>query len=134
MFLQTVRTQTTGNNTRQLKSTQRNAISSEYRVCKCQPASVHRANVINVEKGADMSVLERTPQAQEQVDELLIEEIKQEPQESKNVEEQIPTELASTSIMPWNTPKVTLRQTGHNCGQVVLNKEEQELIDEFLET
>ena len=90
--------------------------------------------MINVEKGADLSVLERTQQAQEQIDELLIEEFKQEPQESKYVEEEIPTETASTSVMPWNTPKITLRQTRHNCWQVVLNKEEQELIDEFLET
>ena len=90
--------------------------------------------MINVEKGADLSVLERTQQAQEQIDELLIEEFKQEPQESKYVEEEIPTETASTSVMPWNTPKFTLRQTRHNCWQVVLNKEEQELIDEFLET
>jgi len=37
-------------------------------------ASVHRANVINVEKGYDMNVLERTQQAQEQTDELMIED------------------------------------------------------------
>jgi len=97
-------------------------------------ASVHRANVINVEKGVAMNVLERTQQAQEQIDETMIEQFKQEPQESQYVEEEIPTEAASTSGMPWSTPKITLRQTEPNCWQVILNKEEQELIDEFLET
>jgi len=96
--------------------------------------SVHRANVINVEKGDDMSVLERTQQAQEQIDEVLIEQLKQEPQESQYVKEEVSTEAASTSGMPWSTPKITLRQTEPNCWQVILNKEEQELIDEFLET
>ena len=46
----------------------------------------------------------------------------------------IQQEEATTSEMPWSTPKITLRQTEPNCWQVILNKEEQELIEEFLET
>ena len=86
--------------------------------------------MINVEKGVDMNVLERTQQVQKQI----YEAFKQEPQESQNVKEEVLTEAASTSGMPWSTPKITLRQTEPNCWQVILNKEEQELIDEFLET
>ena len=93
-------------------------------------ASVHRANEINEEKGVDMNALERKQQVQEQIDEVF----KQEPQESPNREEEVSIEAASTSGMPWSTPKITLRQTEPNCWQVILNKEEQELIDEFLET
>jgi len=55
-----------------------------------------------------------------------VEQLKQEPQESQYAEEEIPTEAASTSGMPWSTPKITLRQTEPNCWQVILNKEEQE--------
>jgi len=69
-----------------------------------------------------MSVLERTQQAQEQIDEVLIEQFKQEPQESQYVEEEIPTEAASTSGMPWSTPKITLRQTEPNCFCVFTTK------------
>ena len=76
-----------------------------------------------------MNVLERTSQVQEKIDEAF----KQEPQKSQNVEEEVSTEASSTSGMPWSTPKITLRQTEPNCWQVILNKEEQELIDEFLE-
>ena len=46
----------------------------------------------------------------------------------------IQQEEASTSEAPWKKPKITLRQTEPNCWQVILNKEEQELIDEFWET
>jgi len=97
-------------------------------------ASVHRANVINVEKGYDMNVPERTQQAQEQIDELMIKDFKQEQQIIKSDEGDIQQEEASTSGAPWKTPKITLRQTEHNCWQVVLTEEEQELINEFLET
>jgi len=57
-----------------------------------------------------------------------------EPQTSNCDEEEIQPEEASTSGEPWKTPKITLRQTEHNCWQVVLTEEERELIDEFLET
>jgi len=96
--------------------------------------SVYRANVINVKQGYDRSVLERTQQAQEQADELMIGEYPQEQQMSDDDEEEIQPERASTSGAPWQTPKITLRQTENNCWQVVLTEEEQDLINEFLET
>jgi len=46
----------------------------------------------------------------------------------------IQQEEASTSEAPWKTPKITLRQTEYNCWQVIMTEEEQELINEFLET
>ena len=57
-----------------------------------------------------------------------------EQQTSNYNEEEVQQEEVSTSGMPWSTPKITLRQTEPNCWQVILNKEEQELIDEFLDT
>jgi len=77
--------------------------------------SIHRANVINVERGHDLSVIERQQQAQEQADELMIEESLQEQQTSEYVEEEIQPEEELTNGVPWTTPKITMRQTEHNC-------------------
>jgi len=96
--------------------------------------SIHRANVINVEQGHDLSVIERTQQAQEQTDELIMEESSQEKEQAvEHVEEDLQPEEESSNGVSWNIPKITMRQTEHNCWEVTLTEEERELIDEFLE-
>jgi len=58
----------------------------------------------------------------------------QEQQTSNYDGEEVQQEEAPTSGVLWKIPRITLRKRENNCWQVVLNKEEQELIDEFLET
>ena len=95
--------------------------------------SVHRANVSNVERGYDLSAIERTQQAQEQADDLIMEESSQEQQAAENIDEEIQPEEESPNAIPWEIPKFTMRQTGPDCWEVVLTEDERELIDEFLE-
>ena len=86
--------------------------------------SVYRANIINVERGHDLSVRERTQQAQEQADDIILD---------ISAEERSQPEEEQADEISWDIPRITMRQTERNCWEVVLTKEERELIDEFLE-
>ena len=100
-------------------------------------SSICRANVINVERGYDLSVLERTQQAQEQADDLVLSEANSQPQEEQNddeyEEERLQPEEERAVDVTRNIPRITMRQTDRNCWEVVLTEEERELINEFLD-
>ena len=108
--------------------------------------SVRRANEVNVERGHDLSVIERTQQAQEQSDELIMEERMQLEErrtamrnkvglqsEEEQADEGSQSEEKQADDVPWAIPKITMRQTERNFWEVVLTEEERELINEFLE-
>ena len=100
-------------------------------------SSVYRANVINVERGYDLSVVERTQQAQEQADDLVLSEANSPPQEEQNdeeyEEERFQPEEERAVDVTWNIPRIAMRQTDRNCWEVVLTEAERELINEFLD-
>ena len=93
--------------------------------------------MINVERGYDLSVLERTQQAQEQADDLVLSEASSQPQEEQNddehEEERLQPEEERAVDVTWDIPRITMRQTDRNCWEVVLTEEERELINEFLD-
>jgi len=91
--------------------------------------SVHRADVINVEQGYDISMIEKGPQAQEQTDELAMEESAQETEQATEHDEE-----EQNDEMFGDIPRMAMRQTGPDQWQVILTEEERELINELLET
>jgi len=59
--------------------------------------------------------------------------MKEKEQAAEQVEEDIQSEEELPNGVSWNIPKITMRQTEHNCWEVTLTEEERELIDESLE-
>jgi len=59
--------------------------------------------------------------------------IKETEQAVEHVEEDLLSEEESSNDVSWNIPEITMRQTEHNCWEVILTEEERELINEFLE-
>jgi len=92
--------------------------------------------LISIERGYDLSVKERIQQAQEQADELIMEERSQpeEDQANGHDEERPQSEEEQAGDISWNIPKIAMRHTERDCWEVVLTEEEKELINEFLET